>query len=501
LAAGRYSTAGQSHTSLEPHAAVALARAAARPVRVVLDRAEELSVSGHRPETESELALSAKADGALDALTLTTWSNAGIAVNNTVAGLARLMYPADAKSLVDYDVVTNLPPGSPFRGPGGAPMAFALEQAIDQLAQQTSVDPLALRARWDVDPNRRRLYDWAAALDVWKRRSQLRADRGRYRRGIGAAAGYWLYFHQPDTEVEVAVRSGRLVVSCAAQDMGQGARSVLAHTVARTFDVAPSSIEVRLGRSDLPRGPVAAGSRSTASLVPAAEAASERLKARLRSTTHGKVGDNAPWSEILAAAPDIALSAGRPADRDEAQTDAISPLKSLGLMGNVFDFVLRRFAHIAAGRGTGGTVQLAEVEVDTRLGRTRVLRFWTGLAVGKLQVPALARSQAEGSVIQGIGYALTEARVACPTTGRVMSASLDDYRIPGIADTPELIVHFDEAGFDHVPGGSVGIGEVATVPVAATIANAIHHATGVRFRDAPITPTRLVAGLAPGAAS
>jgi xanthine dehydrogenase YagR molybdenum-binding subunit len=552
-AGGRYATAGQSHTALEPHAALArfdghrltvhastqgaqhlaeairkrfkledvtviaehvgggfgakvsmgtevhaaivLARAAGAPVRVVLDRAEELTVAGHRPETDSDVALIVGRDGGLEALTLTTWSNAGIAVNNTVAGLARLMYAGEAKALADYDVVTNLPPGSPFRGPGGAPMAFALEQAIDDAAVAAAIDPLALRRRWDVDPNRRRLYDWATTLDVWRERAAMRSDRGRYRRGVGAAAGFWLYFNQPDTEVEVAVRGGRLVVSSAAQDMGQGARSVLAHTVARAFEMAPGDVEVRLGRSDLPRGPVAAGSRSTASLVPAAQAAAERLKARLRSTTRGRVGDNAPWPDILAAAPDMALTADRPPDRDGAQADAVSPLTSLGLLGSVFDFVLRRFAHLAAGRGTGGTVQVAEVEVDTRLGRTRVVRYWSGLAVGRVQVPALARSQAEGSIIQGLGYALTEARIACPATGRIVSASLDDYRIPGIADTPEIHVHFDEDGFDHVPGGGVGIGEVATVPVAATIATAIRHATGVRCSTAPITPQRLLAGL------
>src|SRR5262249_58413462 len=97
----------------------------------------------------------------------------------------------------------------------------------------------------------------------------------------------------------------------------------------------------------------------------------------------------------------------------------------------------------------------------------------TGLAVGRCASPVLARSQAAGAVIQGIGYALYEARETDPRTGHVLSGSMEDYRIPGIADMPQLDVHFDEAGFDHVPGGSVGIGEVATVTTSPPRATAV----------------------------
>jgi xanthine dehydrogenase YagR molybdenum-binding subunit len=117
----------------------------------------------------------------------------------------------------------------------------------------------------------------------------------------------------------------------------------------------------------------------------------------------------------------------------------------------------------------------------------------TGIAVGKLAAPALARSQATGAIIQGVGYALYEGREVDPRTGDILTAGLDDYRIPGIADAPSIDVHFDEDGFDHVLGGSVGIGEVATVPTAAAIANAIYNATSVRPSEAPIRPDRMLA--------
>ena len=139
------------------------------------------------------------------------------------------------------------------------------------------------------------------------------------------------------------------------------------------------------------------------------------------------------------------------------------------------------------------SVQVIEVEVDTWLGHVRVLNVHTGIAVGKLAAPALARSQAAGSVIQGLGYALYEAREVDPHSGHVLSAGLEDYRIPGIADTPPIDVHFDEGGFDHVLGGSVGIGEVATVPTSPALANAIRNAIGVRPHEIPIRPDRLLA--------
>ena len=293
----------------ETVAAVSLARAAKAPVRVVFDRHEELSVAGYRPGAELRVALLPTALGDLEALSIKATSDAGIGVNSTIAALARLIYTAEAKELVDYDAVSNLPPGAPFRGPGGPVLCFALEQAVDEVAARLKVDPIALRQRWDADANRQRLYAWAAQLPVWRDRPATGTQSGRYRRGVGVAAANWFYWWQPGTEVELAVRSGRLVASTAIQDMGTGSRSVLAATIAEAFSLEPGEIEVRLGDSWLPHGPVSGGSRTTATMVPAALAAAERLKRELRRKTRGKLGDNAPWRDILAASPDIAVKA------------------------------------------------------------------------------------------------------------------------------------------------------------------------------------------------
>jgi len=481
----------------ETTTAIELAREAGAPVRVAYDRHEELSVSGYRPAAEMKIALLPSEQGELKALSLTAYGDTGAATNSTIAALARLIYPAEAKELVDFDVISNMPAGAPFRGPGGPPMAFALEQAIDEAALRMNVDPIALRKRWDPDPNRQRLYDWALGLDTWRSRKPVAAQSGRYRRGIGVATGYWLYLWQPGSKVEVAVKGGHLVVSTATQDIGTGTRTVIANTVAREFGLEPQEIEVRIGDSRLPEGPGSGGSRVTASIIPPMLLAIEQLKTAIRQNAKRQPvpGSNAPWRDMLAASPDLSVSSVRPEDSKQTAPGIVSPLKQAGFMGMIFGWMMRRFSNLAIGAGVPSSVQVVEVEVDTWLGHVRVVNVHTGIAVGKVAAPALAHSQAAGAVIQGVGYALYEAREVDSRTGDVLSGGMEDYRIPGIADTPVIDVHFDQGGFDHVLGGSVGIGEVATVPTSPAIANAIHNATGVRLTELPIRPDRLVAAL------
>ncbi len=476
----------------ETIAAVTLARAAKAPVRVVFDRHEELSVAGYRPGAEMEVSLLPAASGALKALSVKATADTGVGINSAIASLGRLIYSAQAKALDDYDAVSNLPPGAPFRGPGGPVLCFALEQAIDEAAERLKVDPIALRQRWDTDPNRQRLYRWAAGLPIWRGRQPTGSQQGRFRRGIGAAAANWLYLYQPEAEIELAVRGGRLVASMAVQDMGTGSRGVIAATIAGSFGLEQEDIEVKIGDSSLPRGPISGGSRTTPTIVPVALAACDRLQAEIRRKTRGRIGDNAPWRDILAASPDIAIKCGRPEDSTRAAPGAHSPFASFGLMGLIFDWVLTRFGGIKAGRGAPGALHIAEVEVDTWLGHVRVLGVHAGLSVGRPQVPLLARSQAEGSIIQGIGYALYEGRQVDPATGAVLTAGLEDYRIPGIADAPQMHIHFEESGFEHVPGGGIGMAEISTLPVAAAVANAVYNATARRPRELPIRPDRLL---------
>jgi xanthine dehydrogenase YagR molybdenum-binding subunit len=293
------------------------------------------------------------------------------------------------------------------------------------------------------------------------------------------------------------VKDGRLIASTAIQDIGTGSRTVIANTVAREFGLEPHEIEVHIGDSNLSEGPASGGSRTTASVIPPTLLAIQKLKAAIEQNSKRKPvpGSNAPWRDMIAASPDISVSAVRPEDGKPTAPGVRSPLKEAGFMGIIFGWMMRRFSNLAIGAGVPSSVQVIEVEVDTWLGHVRVLKVHTGIAVGKIAAPALARSQATGSVIQGIGYALYEARELDPWTGDILTAGMEDYRIPGIADTPLIDVHFDDGGYDHVLGGSVGIGEVATVPTSPAIANAIRNATGIRFSEIPIRPDRLIAAL------
>ena len=446
-------------------AACELSRRSGRPVSVVLDRREELTATGNRPGSSTDIALVVDRKGDLDAIVVDAKAHAGSAINGAYGMLAMLLYGRSPRIANDRDVITNAPPGTPFRGPGGPTYAWALEQAVDQAAHQTGRDPIALRRRWDGNTRRQALLDWAGALDVWTGRPETGSATGRYRRGVGMASANWLYMFEPATEIVVDIEDGRLVVTNASQDMGTGSKTILARAVAGVFGVEPTAVEVRMGRGGAgqPQGPTSGGSRTTPSLHSAAVEAARKL--------HEATG-----GEISPVHNGQSASAKRGGDRGRR----VLPFTVDGLQ---------------IGRGFSSAVHVTEVEVDTLTGKTRVLSVHGGLAIGVPHARELAISQCEGSIIQGIGLALYENQILDPHTGLTLTSNLEDYRIPQLGDTPEISIHFHEEGWDHVPGGGVGLGEVATISPAASVANAVFNATGWRPKMAPIRPDRLLEGL------
>ena len=135
--------------------------------------------------------------------------------------------------------------------------------------------------------------------------------------------------------------------------------------------------------------------------------------------------------------------------------------------------------------------------MDTRLGKIRPLGVWKGIATGRIFVPILARSQVEGGIVQGLSYALYEERPLDPASGFNLAGNLEDYRIAGIGDVPPIDVFFLEEGFEEVRGGGVGLGELSTIGVAASVGNAVFDATGWRPLRTPITPQTVVEGVNP----
>jgi xanthine dehydrogenase YagR molybdenum-binding subunit len=455
------------HVTSDIVAAVELARATGAPVRVVLDRAEELTDGGSRPAVRIELDLLADGDGNLAAMCMDAFSDGGISIGSTTAALGRYIYGHAPRRLRDFDVVTHRPPGAPFRGPGGPPMVWALEQAVDEVAHRCGEDPIALRRRWDGNPKRRALYDWAAALPVWSGRQPVGSQKGRFRRGVGLAATNWLYLLDPGTKVELTVEQGVVVARTATQDVGTGSRSVIADIVRTELGLPAGLVRVDVGRTGTVYGPASVASSATPSIAPAATDAARRLRAALPA---------GPVQDCLGQAEGVRVVGRRRRDR----------------RGYITPFPI---GHLAIGRGFVGAVHLTEVEVDVRLGTVRVTRVWCGVAAGHIYAERLARSQCEGGIIQGIGYALFEQRHVDPATGIVLTGNLDDYRIPGIGDAPEITVHFHQEGWDHVRGHGVGLGEISTVGVAASMGNAVYAATGWRPHDLPIRPDRVRVGI------
>jgi xanthine dehydrogenase YagR molybdenum-binding subunit len=453
-------------------AAVELARACGAPVRVVLSRAEELTDAGNRPGSRTELSMLTDSGGDLAALSIDVQNDGGVAVGAAVATIARFMYGTAPRRLRDFDVVTNRPPGTPFRGPGAPPLLWALEQAVDETAHRLGDDPIALRRRWDGNPKRRALYDRAAALPIWLERPPAGSQTGRFRRGVGVSAANWLYLLNPKTEVELTVEQGVVVARTAVQDMGTGSRSVITEIVRAELDLPADRVRVEIGRSRSTYGPASTGSTTTPSIAPAARDAAGLLRAALNAP--------APAGDVAAAletADGIRVVGKRRRDR----------------RGYVTPFAV---GGVTIGRGFSGAVHVTEVEVDTRLGKTRVTRVWGGIAAGHVYNERLARNQAEGGIIQGIGFALYEQRHIDPTTGIVLTDNLEDYRIAGIGDAPEIDIHFHTEGWEHVTGGGVGLGEISTIGVAASVGNAVYNATGWRPYDLPIRPDRLLEGIA-----
>ena len=476
--------------TMETIAAIELSRAARRPVRVALGNYEELVVGGYRPAVDVDLSLDMTANGVIDTISMTARTDGGVAIGSAVAAVARFAYPDVPKWLSDYDVVSHTPPARPFRGPGGPAAFWALEQAVDTAARRQALDPVLVRRANDSDSRTTALLDWVETIPTWRDR-HTRSNDGRMLRGVGLAMGAWASFVHSDTSVTVSAGRNGLVVSCACQDMGTGSRTVLARTVADVFGVPPEAVDVRIGDSRLPRAATSSGSRTTVSVAPAADAAARELRDRLGvaaavrlGLSHPAIGDSGlqdgdrlvPWSEILASADTIEVTLPRPRDPG----------------GYVLPMALDGFL---LGRARPVSAHVCEVEVDSRTGRIRVPRLWTGLVVGRVRVAPLARSQAIGGAVQGVSYALYEERRLDPVTGRTLTQSLDDHRLCGLADAPEVEVHFVPGDFDAIAGGGVGLGELSTLAVAASIGNAVFDATGWRPADLPLRIERVQGAL------
>jgi CO/xanthine dehydrogenase Mo-binding subunit len=473
-----------------------LARRTGRPVRCALSRREENQAAGNRNATIQRLRAAARSDGTLVALegefvNAVGWSG-WIA---STEGPMQMLYSCDNVRTVTYGAKINSPPMLAFRAPGFVEGTFGLECLIDEVAAKLDLDSLEVRRRNYAHSTDERPYSsknlmecYRRAEPHWERRHDVRARSDAvWKRGVGLASQVWYGGGGPPSYAWVRIGSdGRATVITAMQDIGTGTATAMAQIAAEELGLDLGQVDVVLG--DTARGPyasISAGSSTTPSMGPAVRAAAAdaarqileiaaqryQREERVLSLHGGHVvaADGGSWP--LAEVVDLL---------DDAQ------ILGKGARGpNPAGMQVLTFG-----------VQVAEVAVDVETGEVRVERVAAIHDVGRVINPLGASSQVEGGIIQGIGHTLSEERLLDTETGAVLTQTLDAYKLPTIADVPEIVTELLDVPDAHLTNlGSKGLGEPPIVPTAAAIANAIRDATGADVRSLPITREEMLRAL------
>ena len=427
-----------------------------KPVRVFNDREAEQLDTGNRPGSLQWMKIGADESGKL----LGGFVHVAGLVGSGRRGGATNPSRYDFGDVVKVHKDVRAPHGGPraFRAPGHPQGMFAVESFMDELAEELNIDPVELRLRNETSEVRKTMLPAGAQQIGWERRRPSGSQRGRLRRGLGCGVGDWGSRKGNCAIRMTATPDGKVHVYSGTQDIGQGQRTVIVEVTADELGIDRSRIVVHLANSHYPNGPASGGSTTARLTAPAVRDAAARLKEKL-SEARGAVQASArSWDHL--------------------------PAEGVTAEGSFNDKYW--------GSGTSDAVQFAEVEVDAETGVVRVEKIVAiqacGLATNRLAV----ENQIIGGVIQGVSYALFEDRATDPQLGYQMNADLQLYKIAGAQDIPEIVPVI----WGRKDGAGVrGLGEPPTIPTAGAIANAVANALGVRVRDLPITPERVLRAL------
>jgi CO/xanthine dehydrogenase Mo-binding subunit len=468
-------------------------------VRCALTRREENLATGNRNSTIQRLRAGARSDGTLVALEGEYVNAVGWAGwSGPTYGPLEMLYACENVRTLTHGAKVNLPPNAAFRAPGFVEGTFGLECLLDELAGRLELDPLELRRRNHADrdledgrpfSSKKLLECYTRAEPHWARRDEVRArSEGPVRRGTGLASQIWYGGGGPPSYAGVRVSSdGHATVLTAMQDIGTGSRTAMAQIAAEELGLPLERVRVSLG--DSARGTyasISAGSSTIPSMGPAVRAAAADaarqileiaaqrfdLEQRVLSLQDGRIvsadGGSWPIEEVTGLLEDAQIT-GKGA----------------------------RGPNPAGMRVLTFGIQVADVAVDVETGEVRVERMAAIHDVGRVINPLGAQSQVEGGIIQGVGHTLSEERLFDPVSGRVLTQTLDAYKLPTIADVPEIHVELLDIPDEHLTNlGSKGLGEPPIVPTAAAIVNAIRDATGADVRDLPVTREEMLRALA-----
>ena len=483
--------------------AVLGALALQRSVRLVLTRRQMYGL-GYRPATIERLALGAKADGTLDAITheaiAVTSQFEDFSRNDT--GWAALLYKSANAKYVHRLVRLDVPTPSDMRAPGAATGVCALESAMDELAVALKLDPMELRLRCysDRDQNEdvpytskalRECYRQGAEAFGWnKRKPEPRSMRdGSELVGWGMATGVWEALQMPTAARIVLSANGHAEISCAASDIGTGTYTILAQVAADTLGLPIENISIKLGDSTLPQAPVEGGSWMAASASHAVATTAEEVRKELLALA--KAIKDSPLAN--AKLEDVVLADGKVVSkRDTSRTVSIADAMRSGAVDRIQKEKTNSFPDDSSHARNTHSAVFAEVKVDEQIGVIRVTRIVNAVAAGRVLNTKTAHSQIMGGVVWGIGMALHEETVFDHKLGRIMNANIAEYHVPVNADVQDIKVIFVDEPDDIINSlGIKGLGEIGIVGVAAAIANAVYHATGTRVRNLPITLDKL----------
>jgi xanthine dehydrogenase YagR molybdenum-binding subunit len=479
--------------------AVLGAKALQRSVRLVLTRQQMYGLS-YRPASIERLALGAKRDGTLDAVTheviAVTSSYEDFSRNDT--GWSGLLYKSDHAKYGHRLARLDLPTPSDMRAPGAATGVHGLECAMDELAVALKLDPLELRLRCYSDRDQhddipytskklRECYRQGAEAFGWhKRNPEPRSMRdGTELIGWGMASGVWEALQMPTAARIVLTANGHAEVACSFSDIGTGTYTIAAQVAADQLGLPLDNITVKLGDSSLPQAPVEGGSWGAASVSHAiAKTAGDVRKELLRAAK------TMPNSPLAATKPEsVALLDGKLVDaNDPGRAASIADVMRHARLDRIERESTNSFKEDNLHARNTHSAIFAEVKVDEELGIIRVTRVVSAVAAGRILNTKTARSQIMGGVVWGIGMALHEETLIDHAFGRIMNANIAEYHVPVNADIHDIQVIFVEEPDELInPMGIKGVGEIGIVGVAAAIANAIYHSTGKRVRDLPIT--------------
>src|SRR6266403_644475 len=465
---------------IEGMMACRLSKETKSPVKLMLTRSDEFLMTGNRSGSWTKFKAGVKKDGTLAAVQATQYRLGGVG-QGSQAGQPYAVYRAGESYREVYALHTNEDSSIAMRAPGHPQASFAMESLLDELAYKIGMDPVAFRKKNMRDEIYHRQLDRGAREINWSRRNaNPGAGTGSLRRGLGCGAGNWGGGGNNQCKVDVTVgRDGSVAVAVGTQDLGTGTRTYTRAIVAEELGLQINDVVEQIGNSKLGSANPSGGSTTAASLSPSVKDAAIKTRLALAEKMASLLG-NAKPDEITFANGNVS---GSGKSLSWKQACAVLPAAGLTAHG-----VWRQDLQ---SRGVHG-VCFAEVEVDVETGKVRPIKMVQvqdgGLPLNRLTM----ESQLNGGMIQSLGMALWEGRVMDAELGLQLNPGFGDYKLPGSLEMPEFVPIIDDEDKREVV---IGIAEACIIPSMGALANAVFNACGLRVRELPITPDKILMGL------